>query len=119
MRHLVLLSVTSFVFQIASAQSTETISHDRLQNLLSLKAKMEKEGDIRDSYTINIFTGTLKDAQKKLKEFENLQQKFEAALKYEAPNFKIYVGNFRTRLQADRALLVIKEDYPNAVVLKP
>jgi hypothetical protein len=113
--------VTIFLttFQFVQAQTTEPISHEKLQGLLSLKANMEKKGDIRDNYTINIFTGNLKDAKKELKKFEGASHQLKADLVYEAPHFKIYAGSFNSRLAADRALVEIKKDYPNAVVLRP
>ena len=40
-------------------------------------------------------------------------------MKYETPNYKIWVGKFRTRLEADRELLVVKKLFPNAFPFKP
>lgn len=80
---------------------------------------MEKEGEIRENYTVHIFTGSRSDAKEALDTFKQKAIKHDAELVYEAPYFKVYVGQFRSRLQADRALLKIKNDYPNAVVLKP
>ena len=38
---------------------------------------------------------------------------------FNTPNYKIWVGNFRDRLEADRALLRIKKSYMNAFIFKP
>jgi hypothetical protein len=40
-------------------------------------------------------------------------------LVYETPNYKIWVGNFRTRLEADRALVKVKSKFPTAFIFKP
>jgi hypothetical protein len=38
---------------------------------------------------------------------------------YETPNYKIWIGNFRSRLEADKALIKIKKKYINAFIFKP
>ena len=40
-------------------------------------------------------------------------------MKYETPNYKIWVGNFRTQLEADRELRLLRKHFPNAFSLKP
>ncbi|GAK92069.1 hypothetical protein JCM19298_2557 [Nonlabens ulvanivorans] len=44
---------------------------------------------------------------------------WESILEYEAPNFKLWVGSYRNKLEAERALIEIKKDFPNAFILKP
>ena len=36
---------------------------------------------------------------------------------YKAPNFRLRVGNFRTRLEAEKMQHEIKEDYPNTLIV--
>ena len=40
-------------------------------------------------------------------------------LEFETPNYKIWVGNFRNKLEADRTLLKVQKEFPNAFVFKP
>ena len=40
-------------------------------------------------------------------------------MRYETPNYKIWVGNFKTRLEADRALQRIKRAFNSAFIFKP
>ena len=40
-------------------------------------------------------------------------------MRFETPNYKIWIGNFKTRLEADRALLLIKKKFYSAFVFKP
>ena len=40
-------------------------------------------------------------------------------MKFETPNYKVWVGNFETRLEADRALRRIKRKFANAFIFKP
>jgi len=41
-----------------------------------------------------------------------------AYLSFQEPFFKIRVGDFRFKLQADGVLEIIKQDYPNAYTVK-
>ena len=41
-----------------------------------------------------------------------------AELSYESPEWKVRVGNYKTRLEADRALLKIKEKFTGAIVFE-
>jgi hypothetical protein len=39
-------------------------------------------------------------------------------LSYESPEWKVRVGNYKTRLEADRALLKFKEKFTGAIVFE-
>ena len=43
----------------------------------------------------------------------------EIELVYETPNYKIWLGDFFSQLQADRELLLVKKKYPEAFVFRP
>jgi hypothetical protein len=41
-----------------------------------------------------------------------------AYVSWKAPNYRVRVGDWRTRLEAEKALQIITIDYPNAWVIK-
>ncbi|MBT8377528.1 MAG: SPOR domain-containing protein, partial [Bacteroidia bacterium] len=41
------------------------------------------------------------------------------SMRFNTPNYKIWVGNFTNRLEADRALVRIKRNYMNAFIFQP
>ncbi len=52
---------------------------------------------------------------------EQFQMKFPdipAYISWKAPNYRVRVGDFRTRLEAEKALQQIMTEYPNAWVIK-
>ena len=109
------------------------IAQSNLQNeplfkeMVQLKKQMTKNYKLKEFYVIQLHSGN-KDKAQKIKEDidefikENRQvdsfQK-EAVVVYETPNYKVWIGRFNTRLLADRFFLKIKEEYPNALILKP
>jgi hypothetical protein len=57
-------------------------------------------------------------ASKAKKEFEDLFPDIPGYITWKAPNYRVRVGDFRSRLEADKALSVIAKEYPNAWVIK-
>ena len=52
-------------------------------------------------------------------DFRNLYSDWRTSMEYETPNYKVWVGNFATRLEADRAWVKIKKEYMNAIIFQP
>ena len=56
------------------------------------------------------------------KEIENIKKNYsdlEGAIEFNSPIYKAFVGNFKTRIEAERNLILIKKTYPNAFLVKP
>ncbi len=106
---------------ISIAQNgTLTVKEDpRVTQLMALKTKLQKENKLTDGFTIQLYYGDLNQANKILKEYRNKYNKWPAAIEYETPNYKVWAGNFQNRLEADRALLEIQQNFPSAFILRP
>ena len=111
------LSLCAFI----QAQSTQSnVSQDsRIPELLTLKTKLTKDNELTDRYKIQLYSGGREGAYTLLKEYEGSEATWTPSIEYQTPNYKVWVGNFRNRLEADRALLIIKKDFNNAFVFKP
>lgn len=68
-------------------------------------------------YKISIFRGsgqtTRKDAELTRSKFISKYENVECKLEFEYPNWKVYVGNFRTKSEALQFLHTISSDYPD------
>lgn len=114
---IILLFLSSISF---AQQGTVNIYEDqKLTELLTLKSNLAKENKLTDGYTIQLYYGELKEANVIIRDYRRTQSKWPATIQYETPNYKVWVGNYATRLEADRALLEIKRTFPNAFVFKP
>lgn len=83
---------------------------------------LEFKKDIKTvkTFRIQIFSGNSSfDAEKIKSEFKNTYSEWPTEMVFNTPNYKIWVGNFRDRLEADRALLKIKKNYMNAFIFQP
>lgn len=58
------------------------------------------------------------DSDAVIRKFNSLYPHIQAYRTYDSPNFKVTVGNFRTRLDAERLLRIIKPDFPNAFIVR-
>ncbi|MDT0689280.1 SPOR domain-containing protein [Salegentibacter sp. F188] len=112
--------LTAISFTNISAQDAWiNISQDqKIPKLLELKIEMSEANKIGDRYKIQLFYGDNNEASEVFKDYES-KHSYPAMIDYETPNYKVYVGNFRNRLEADRALLEIKENFPGAFIPKP
>jgi len=102
----------------AKAQNT-SVNTQKLDSLLLLKKKMIKNHDIKSFYTIQLFSGNRKNAEDAKKQYDSKAYEYRATIEYETPNYKVWIGQFRTKLYADKAFAELKKDYPNALILRP
>jgi hypothetical protein len=63
--------------------------------------------------------GSRSEAELLKQNFQNTYAQWPAEMVYETPNYKVWVGNFSTRLEADIALLEIKKKFSKAMVFQP
>lgn len=98
-------------------QGSVTINQDpRIDELIKIKKEID---DTSNRYRIQIYSGSRANAEKKKSEFRSKFSKYSSKLVYETPNYKIWVGNFRTRLEVDRAFKEVKKKFPHAFIFKP
>jgi hypothetical protein len=71
-------------------------------------------------YKIQIYQSVDPDkAQEAKADFLDIYSEWPVDIEWNTPNYKVWVGNFASRLEADRALKKIKENYINAIVFQP
>ena len=101
------------VFNI-TAQDSYTDNKD-INSLLEKKREFNKSNGY--GYRIQLYNGLEKRARSFKGRFEVEFSGVYTRLKYDAPEWKIHVGNYKTRLEADKALNKIKEKFSGAIVI--
>ena len=106
---------------LSSAQEGQvTIKQDEsLPALLAQKSEMVKDGIIGERYRIQLFSGDNNAASKVIRDYRSQYPVWPSTIVFETPNYKVWVGNFRNSLEADRALAEIKKSFPSAFRFKP
>ncbi|UOB19011.1 SPOR domain-containing protein [Abyssalbus ytuae] len=96
-----------------------TIDHDpKIDALLQAKIKFNKS-DNENYYRIQIYNGPLAGAERTKEEFKKQYYDWSCDISFESPNYKVRVGKFKTRLEADKNLLEMRKKYSNAFLLIP
>lgn len=113
-----ILLVSFMISQNLYAQQ-DKVSESKVNALISKKISMDKDGEFKDRYTIQIYYGEYHGAQRMKEQYAEKGLIYKLEQRYEEPNHKIWIGNYRSKLEAEQALIVIKKEFPNAFVLKP
>tara|TARA_Y100000991_G_scaffold3833_1_gene3161 strand:- start:233 stop:670 length:438 start_codon:yes stop_codon:yes gene_type:complete len=87
-----------------------------LVKLIDLKKELNSE---IENYKIQIFSGKRSDAENTISEYKILYNDSAAIIRYEAPNYKIWIGNYYTLVEAEKEILEVRKKYPNAFIFKP
>ena len=119
-----LIFTASIIIGISSLSQAQegqvTIKQDEIiTELMETKTQMVKDSRIGDRYKIQLYSGDNNQASKVIKEYRALYSQWPSTIVYETPNYKVWVGNFRNSLEADKALLSIKNTFPAAFRFKP
>lgn len=117
-----LISISFIIFSslLIGQNATITINEDeKILEILALKKSLEVENKLAVGYTIQLYYGELNEANKIIKQYRNNFDYWPASIEYETPNYKVWVGSFSSRFEADRTRLKIKDKFPSAFILKP
>jgi len=111
------LCIALYSFNANSQQGEIRVDQDKdIETLLEYK----KDIKTNKTYKIQVFQSVDPDlAQKEKSNFLNSFGEWPVEIQWNTPNYKVWVGNFTTRLEADRALLKIKKKYMYAIIFQP
>ncbi|WP_299891275.1 SPOR domain-containing protein [uncultured Lacinutrix sp.] len=114
-------ALTIGITTLSNAQEGNVVVYqdDDIPTLLELKKQINAEGIDSNNYKISIYSGSNTGAENAKNKYDLTYNSWSSKKVYETPNYKIYVGNFRTRLQADRALMEVKKKFPHAFIFEP
>jgi hypothetical protein len=99
----------------------ELIQDDRVDLLVSKHIQLNQNRKGQEGYRVQIFFDSGNNSKTKAQSIEEgFKAKYPnvgAYLTFKSPNYKVRVGDFRTRLDAQRFLNSIIDEYPNAWII--
>ncbi len=99
----------------------QVFQDERIDLLVSRHIEENKKGSGIPGFRVRIFSQTGHSARQNANqvraEFLRRYPDTEGYLTYDAPNFKVYVGDFRTRSEAIKFHKRISRDFPNAFIV--
>lgn len=121
-RQNIFLTIGFFLFVSNFTQAQEKkfrlIQDNRFEELLAHKMSINNTFSVYKNYSVQIFYGERKEAEENYKRFKDLYPKTDATIIYSAPNYKVIVGNFKYRIQAEKFLKETKGVFPKSFVVR-
>ena len=109
-----------FLGNFLSYGQNVTITQDsKFEELLSEKRRINSSLTVNDRYKIQIFTGDNENSRKALNDFKREFKEIDGTIVFNTPFYKVWVGNYKTRIEAERNLVELKKMYPNSFLIKP
>jgi len=116
------LMVSSGYSQEATKSTVQIIRDDRVDLLVSKHIQINQNRKGIDGFRIQIFfdsgNNSKTNAEAIYTGFTTRYPDIPAYLSFKAPNYKVRVGDFRTRLDAQRLLNDIIGEYPGAWIIE-
>lgn len=103
----------------AQDEKVTVFQNTKFENLLNEKRKINASITVNDVYKIQIYNGDSETSKKTLTDFKKEFFSFDGTIVFYTPAYKVWVGNFKTRIEAERNLMVFRKKYPNAFIIKP
>jgi hypothetical protein len=104
---------------LSKAQNVSIKQDNKIEKLLNEKRKINSSITINDGYKIQIFNGSSEESKKKLVAFKKENKTVDATIVFSTPNYKVLVGNYKTRIEAEHDLLLFRKKYPTSFMVKP
>ena len=89
---------------------------NKLDSIIKLKKELNSK---IQNLRIQIYSGDRDNAEQTIQEFIEIFNGTSAAIIYETPNYKVWVGNYYTQLEADKRLLEIRKKFRSAFIFRP
>ena len=98
---------------------TTVLVDPKIEQLLKEKRKLNTGLFLNESYKIQIFYGNSEESKKKLQEFKKEFKDLDGTIIFNSPNYKVWIGSFKSRIEVEKAMIDIRKKYPTALIIKP
>ena len=88
----------------------------KLDSIIKLKKELNSK---IQNLRIQIYSGDRENAEQIIQEFNEIFNDTTADVIYETPNYKVWVGNYYTQLEADKRLIEIRKKFRSAFIFRP
>jgi len=116
----IIFILTVFVQQNAKAQINVIENSDQktIDLLLERKMSQNNQFSLYTNYSVQLKNGIKEDVETLYKDFTIQHPEIDATIIYANPKFKLVVGNYKNKIEAEYLLKKIAGKYPDAFVVK-
>ncbi|MER3375280.1 MAG: SPOR domain-containing protein [Allomuricauda sp.] len=109
--------LTGLAFQLSAQEGTVAIQQDpKIDQLVKLYTEVNSKAEF---YQIQVGFGTYQRAQDLKDQVDIDFPGWYSKIEFESPTYRVRLGKFRTKLEAERKYLEVRKKYPDAMLLKP
>ena len=111
------LSFLLFIFTGTATIFSQSQDNDnqKIKTLISKKREYNKKYGF--GFRIQLYNGNESQAKQVKAKFGAVNNDVKSYLKFESPEWKVHVGNYKNKLEADKALLAFKDNFSGAIVI--
>ncbi|MDC6367253.1 MULTISPECIES: SPOR domain-containing protein [Flavobacteriaceae] len=112
-----ILLLTGFTLGLSAQEGTVSIEQDaRIDELIQLYTEVNSKAKF---YQIQVGFGTYQKAQNLKSKVDVDFPNWYSKIEFESPTYRVRLGKFKTKLEAERKFLEVRKKYPDAMLLKP
>ena len=105
------------VIGIQAQEGTINVQQDeKIDKLLALYTEVNSKADF---YQIQVGFGSYQKAQNLKSQVDVDFPGWYSKIEFESPTYRVRLGKFKTKLEAERKYLEVRKKYPDAMLLKP
>lgn len=113
--------ILTFLFvnnSIAQDSQFQLIQENNFEKLLTEKKSVNNSFSIYKNFSIQLFNGNKEETEKKYYEFKKNNKDVLATIIYADPKYKLVIGNYRNKIDAERNLINFRKNYPEAFIVR-
>ena len=115
--HIFAASLMFLTLHVSAQQGRVHIQQDpELDALIDLYSQVNSDTGY---YQIQVGFGNNQKAQELKSQVEIDFPDMYSKIEFESPTYRVRVGRFKTKLEAERKFLEVRKKYPDAMLLKP
>ena len=115
--YVIFLAISSTVF--SQDFNSKINENPKFKKLLELSKKANNEYFKSNYFSIQVFSGNYKNADSILNFVKDEYLNDSIFFFFETPNYKVHVGKFKSKIEAQKRLRNVLKDFKSAFILKP
>lgn len=112
------LTLLSSISSKAQSSEFELVQDKAFEKLIDEKVNINNTFSIYKNFSIQLFYGEKNESEIQFQEFKKNHPQIDATIIYAEPKYKLIVGNYRNKIDAERNLKKLKTKYPNAFIVR-
>ena len=116
----IIISVVCFCFSLAFCAAQEgRINIQQDQRINELLEIYKSSNESSDYYRIQVGFGPLSKAEKIKSQVDQDFPELSSKIDFDSPTYRVRIGRFKNKLDAERKFIEVRAKYPDAMLLKP